>query len=218
MQHPLFASLLASVAALCLAPAGAVAEPESALLSASELGDILEADLSVLQWELNSPNGPSQTTPPVCRAMSNATTTLVYGASWNSYEGASYADGEGGDYRTVVGQIVGVFPTQKAASDVFAALTKGLRSCGSRTSVEHRARGNLTWRNAVDEITTTSASWHSLLDDKPSWRCSLSAQLSGNVMAEASVCRFVAPASTAQANALADQVGTITRALANRAS
>ncbi|EFV13580.1 sensor domain-containing protein [Segniliparus rugosus] len=218
MHHPLLASLLASVAALCLTPAGAVAEPESALLSASELGDILDADLSVQQWELTSPNGPSETTPPACRAMSNATTTLVYGASWNSYEGASYADGEGSDYRTVVGQIVGVFPTQKAASEVFAALAKGLRSCGSKTSVEHRSSGNLTWRNAVDEITEGGASWHSILNNKPSWRCSLNARLSDKVMVEASVCRFVDPASPAKAAKLADQVGAIARALAERAS
>ena len=217
MHRSLIASLLASAAVLC-GSAAAHAAPDSILLSADELSAALGADLSVEQWELSSPNGPSLTTPQECRTASNATTTLVYGATWNSYQGASYADGEGNDYHLVAGQIVGVFPTAKDASDVFATLTKGLRSCGSKTSVEHRPGSNLTWRNAVDQITATTASWHSLLDNRPRWRCSLAAQLSRNAVVEASVCRFVDPASPAQANALAAQVGSIAKELVDRAS
>ncbi|MGL6236288.1 MAG: sensor domain-containing protein [Segniliparus sp.] len=217
MKRSPIASLLASAAVLC-APSPASAAPDGVLLSADELSAAIGADLSVEQWALSSPNGPSQTTPQECRAASNATTTLVYGAMWTSYQGSSFADGEGDDYHVVAGQIVGVFPTAKAASDVFAALTKGLRSCGSKTSVEHRAGGNLTWRNAVDQIGTTTASWHSLLDNRPRWRCSLAAQLSDNAVVEASVCRFVDPASATQASTLANQVRGIAKKLVARAS
>lgn len=217
MHRSPIAPLLAFAAVLCASPPAAAAH-DDILLSADELSAALGADLSVEQWELSSPNGPSLTTPQECRAASNATTTLVYGATWTSYQGASYADGEGNDYHVVAGQIVGVFPTEKAASDVFAVLTKGLRSCGSKTSVEHRPGSNLTWRNAVDQIAATTASWHSLLDNRPRWRCSLAAQLSNNAVVEASVCRFVDPSSPASANALAAQVKAIANELVDRAS
>ncbi|WP_041406803.1 sensor domain-containing protein [Segniliparus rotundus] len=216
MRIPLFASFFTAAAMLCSATPAAAA-PESPLLSSDELSDIVGADLSADLWELTSPNGPSQTTPVECRTMSNATTTLVYGASWSRYAGAGYADGEGSAYRTVAGQIVGVFPTAKAASDVFAALVKGLRSCGSKTSVEHRSSGDLTWRNAVDQITAAGASWHSLLDNKPRWRCSLNARLDETAVVEASVCAFIDPNSAEQAAALANKVAAIANELVARA-
>jgi hypothetical protein len=215
MQLPLFASFFTAAAMFCSATSAAAAS-DSPLLSSDELSDIIGADLSVDLWDLTSPNGPSQTTPLECRTTSNATTTLVYGASWTKYAGAGFADGEGSAYRTVAGQIVGVFPNAKEASGVFATLAKGLRSCGSKTSVEHRPGGDLTWRNSVDQITAASASWHSLLDNRPRWRCSLNARLNEAAVVEASVCTFVDPNSAAQAAALANKVGAVAAELVAR--
>jgi hypothetical protein len=210
-----------TMASLCALSSPAAADPNAdngLLLSPDALSDILSVNLATTQWTLNSPEGPNETTPPECQIAGNATTTLVYGIDWANYQGASFSDGEGKAYRTVASQVAGVFANPKAASAVFDTLTKGLRACGQKTSVEHHPKSDMSWHNGVDNIGKASALWHSTLVDKPRWRCSVAARLKDKAVVEASVCQFVEPASAAQAKALGEKTDEVADQLAARAS
>ncbi|ONI77849.1 hypothetical protein ALI144C_30980 [Actinosynnema sp. ALI-1.44] len=158
---------------------------QAAVLTADQVSGVVGETLVPAQSS-SEPPPVLAADPANCVVAVGPATQAVYARGWTTFGSVTYQDSKAVSEHTVT-QVLGMYPDNDRARQVFDGLTEGLKGCRSAVRANGSQRAS-KWTYAVDSATTDALGWTATQDGGNGWACYRQARLKGKAVLQVAVC------------------------------